>query len=145
MSPYDDAQYTVKRQIGPIMGSFAAVLITAVNKTATSAQTVDRIEFFRKIKITDFSVIVRAAPDAGSHATPTFLPKAVLTDGTNMLATLSLGTVTGLCTGAGLHGTATVNAHEQLHLRLKYTADGTAQTMGACSYDAFIEYQDRIG
>lgn len=53
MSPYDDAQYTVKRQIGPIMGSFAAVLITAVNKTATSAQTVGACSYDAFIEYQD--------------------------------------------------------------------------------------------
>ena len=143
--PYDSPQYVTRSMFGPIKGSFAAVLITAANKTATSVNTNDRIEFFRKVKITGFKTIIVTAPDATAHATPAFLPHAVLSDGTNMLATCPLGTVAGLGTIGGMAASPNVDALENLQLQMKYTADGTLQTMGACSYEAYIEYQERMG
>jgi hypothetical protein len=144
MSPYDDAMYTVPLMMGPLLGSFASVIVTGTNKTATSVNVTDRAEFFRNIKVTGFKVITRASAAATAHAASTFSYKAILSEGTRVVATAALGTVAGIGTSGGVSATyANIDSTEELQLRWKIGNDGTAVTHAILSYDAWIEYKHR--
>jgi len=137
---YDSPHYT----LGPIFGSFASFTCTAANKTGTTANIHDRIEFFRKIKLKGIKFLTRASGAAGARAFTKVTPKFLLTDGTNVLATCVCGTVAGVGTSGGINSTySSVDADEELQIRLKLIQDGTATTTVAVSADMYIEYQDR--
>lgn len=144
---YDDARYQVPQCWGPIFASFAsAIKVTAANKTGTSANVTDRIEFFRNIKLTAVRAITRSAGIVGSKKLSSHSPKIIVTEGTNVCATCALGTVAGVGTSGGISTTyANVDSSEELQIKLKITQDGTATTLDSISADVWLEYQNRIG
>ena len=144
---YDDAKYVTPQILGPILASFASGgLATTGNKTGTTVNVTDRIEFFRKIKLTGMKAIVRTASAATGHALSALTPKFIFTEGTRVCATCVCGTVAGVGTSGGVSSTyANIDATEECQVKLKWTGDGTATTMDQISADIWMEYQNRIG
>ena len=147
---YDKPQYTARHVIGPIFATFAAAIYISDTYVKTSATKQDRIEFFRKVKITGFRATTRAGGKSGAdlagHLTRRVClqyPTTVTTAATKV-ATCVIGTAAGLTTsGAVVAANAEVSANQQLRLTLWITGDGTASSMNAMSADCYIEYQDR--
>lgn len=146
MSPYDDPQYNVYHMMGPILASYASgVKSTANNKTVTSVNVGNKIEFFRNVKLTGIKAVMRASGAATGKALTQLSPKVILTEGTRVCATVPLGTVAGVGTSGGVSATyATILATEEMTPKLKYTAYGTARTSDNISANIFIEYQDTM-
>jgi hypothetical protein len=146
MSPYDDPEYNVHLRLGPILASFASgAKATTGNKTATSANVHDRIEFFRNIKLTGVNAITRTSGAATGHALSSLSPKLIVTEGTRVCATCVVGTVAGVGTAGGISSTyADIDSTEELQIKLKWTGDGTATTMDQISADVYLEYQHRM-
>lgn len=143
MSPYDDPEYNVHLMRGPILASFASgAKATTGNKTATSANVHDRVEFFRNVKLTGVMALTRTASAATGHALSTLTPKFIVTEGTRVCATVSCATAAGVGTTGGVSATyATILSTEELQVKLKWTGDGTATTMDQISADVYLEYQ----
>ena len=144
--PYDDAKYKVRHMIGPILASFAsAIKCTAANKTGTSVNVTDRIEFFRNIKLTGVKAIMRASGAAVGRALTKVTPKFIVSEGTRVCGTCVVGTVAGVGTSGGVSATyANIDSTEELQIKLKLTADGTATTTDQISADIWLEYQERM-
>jgi hypothetical protein len=152
---YDSPKYQVRSVMGPIFCSVAAALkLTAANATqvGSSAATIDRLQFFRKIKITGFSVRTRSGAAANAHALSLAKPEAKLLHGTVTVATAMLGTVADVYSAGGLaSGTylQLLTGTDTLKLAYKMSpgaAIGTHAiiTAAAQSFDAFIEYQEKL-
>jgi len=144
--PYDDAEFNVNLMAGPILASFASGLkCTATDRTGTSVNVTDRVEFFRNVKLTGIKAITRSSGAATSAPLSKVNPHVILTDGTNVLATCQLGTVAGFSASGGISSTyPNADADEALQLQLLFKNDGTARTGDVISADVYLEYQNRF-
>jgi hypothetical protein len=132
--------------MGPIFASFVTgtVVKAATNKTQTSAQGHDRVEFFQNIKLNAIKCIMRSAGAAFASAASDHSYKAYVMTSTNVLATCVMGTVAGVGTSGGISATyANVDAGSELEIRRKIAADGTLTTHSAGSCDVYLEYYNR--
>lgn len=140
---YDNIQYNIWPNV---YATFAGGLLgtTATNTNSqTSAGVVDRVEFFRAVKLTGFNVLPEVAPDCGAHATSQTV-YAELCRATTVLARATLGTVAGVMAD-GTIVSASVAAGTALNVRCSVTTwDGTVQTMAPGGWRCQIEYQERI-
>lgn len=143
---YDAGRYQTKQMLLDLRATFAGVLkgTTATNTNQqTSDGSVDRLEFFQKIKLTGFKILPEVAPDCGAHATSQTV-YAELCQGTVTKARATLGTVAGV-TADGTIVSANVAAGTACNIRASVTAwDGTVQTMAPGAFRAYIEYQERF-
>jgi hypothetical protein len=140
---YDDPKYLV----GPIFATFAAVICTTATKLATCAGGLtDRLEFFRKIKITGFKVLPKTGITQGQaaagevysirlYATSDIIATAPLL-GTNDAGVMANGVIVS-------SNALKIGANEKLSLKLHILPGGTANTVSPNSINAFIEYQDK--
>lgn len=146
MSPYDDQRYQTKQTITNIRATFAGALkgTTAANTNQqTSATLNDRLEFFNKIKLTDFGCLLEVAPDCGAHATSQTV-YFELCQGTVTKARCTAGTVAGVMAD-GTIVSANIAAGTACNIRASVTTwDGTVQTMAPGAVRAYIEYQERF-
>lgn len=144
---YDDPQFNVSIAYGPIFGSFSQVIHTTSTKAETSANTTDRHEFFRKIKVTDFKVLPKTGITQGGNAA-SITYSIRLMAGADIIATAVLkGTEDAgtMVEGVVVSSNASkIDADEALQLVLRITPSSTAHTSTANSVEAFIEYQNRI-
>ena len=142
---YDAERYKVKETI-KVRATYAGALkgTTATNTNQqTSATLLDRVEFFKKIKLTDFKVLPEVASDCGGHATSQTI-YIELCKGTITMARASLGTVAGVMAD-GTIVVSTLASGTACNLRASITGwDGTVQTMAPGSVIAYIEYQERF-
>ncbi|TRZ49817.1 MAG: hypothetical protein D4S01_07875 [Dehalococcoidia bacterium] len=143
---YDSARYQVKHTLPNIRATFAGALkgTTASNTNQqTSADAIDRLEFFQAIKLTGFKVLPEVPPDATTHAT-SMTVYGELCMGTVTLARASIGTVAGVMA----NGTIVVSSLASgtgLNIRASVTGwDGTVQTVAPGCFRAYIEYQEKV-
>lgn len=145
---YDSPDFRVQMMHGPIFGSFASIIVTGGStETATSVGTMDRVEFFRNIKVLDFKVLPKTGiTDAGANASNT--RTVLLRVGTDIVATaVLLGTDdAGLMIEGGVaSGTlAEVTSNEELNLALRIVSGGTTETYTVNSVEAYILYEHRF-
>jgi len=143
---YDAERYQVRQQMFPIRATFASALLgtTATNTNSlTSAVMSDRVEFFRKIKLTSFGALPEVAPDANSHAT-SMTCYCELCLGTVVYARASVGTVAGVMAD-GTIVVSTLASATACNLRYSVTGwDGTVQTMDLGAVWVNIGYQQRF-
>jgi hypothetical protein len=115
-----------------------------VGKISTNADVNQRIDFYRKIKLTSFRCILKEIGMV-SHAVSTVQPRGILYDGTNVLATCILGTAAAGILAGGINSTyADVAANRPLILGCKTTTDGTLQTQGVVAFVAHVGYEQRL-
>lgn len=142
---YDDGRYQSKKLYGPIFGSFANQIATTTTKAATSANTTDRIQFFRKIKATGFKFLTKTGTSQGGSATD-YTYSVRLMAGSDIIATAPLSGTSDAGTMAnGVLVTSNVSkigANEALSLVWRITPNGTAHTSLAMSGEAYLEYQE---
>lgn len=143
---YDSPRYQTKQMLVNVRATFAGGLkgTTATNTNQqTSANVDDRLEFFNKIKLTDFSCLPEVAPDCGAHATSQTV-YFELCQGTVTKARCSCGTVAGVMAD-GTIVSANIEAGTACNIRASVTGwDGTVQTMAPGAVRAYIEYQERF-
>jgi hypothetical protein len=121
-------------------------VLTASNteKTGTSVNVTDRIQFFNNVKITGMKAITRSMELLTGAVSDNNVRIALTHDGTS-IATAALGTVAGAVNSGGVVAAlANVAAGTGLDLVFKATGDGTAGTFGQVSADVYIEYQERF-
>jgi hypothetical protein len=147
MMTYDDERYQVKQQLLDLRATFAGGLLgtTAANTNQqTSANVVDRLEFFQAIKLTGFKVLPEVAPDAGAHATSQTVQMELIQGTATKARTGGLGTVAGVMVD-GTIVSANIAAGTGMSIRCAVTGwDGTVQTMAPGAVRAYIEYQERF-
>jgi hypothetical protein len=141
MSPYDDAKYVTPFVYPMPKATFAAAITTATNRTATSANVGDRVEFFKNIKITAVRANVEVEPDDGAHATSNVTYQ--VTDGTTAFASITYGSGAAGANTAGTVLSANVAANKGLYIDCILTQDGTAVTHSPGSLLVDLEYQLR--
>lgn len=144
---YDAERYQVKQMITNLRATFAGGLkgTTATNTNQqTSATALDRMEFFRTIKLVSFKVLPEVAPDAGAHAT-SMTTQFELCQGTVTKARVTaVGTVAGVMTD-GTIVSANIALGTGFNLRASITGwDGTVQTFAPGAIRCYIEYQERF-
>ena len=147
---YDSPDFRVQLMYGPIVGSFATgVVNTSTIKYSTSVGTVDRVEFFRNVKLLGFKVLPKTvATSAHADAAHQTL-RYQLINGTNVVATASfVGTATevGAMANGGIRsGTfANIGSNSELALRIAVTGDGTVETLTAGSVEVYVLYEHRF-
>ena len=144
---YDSPEYNVNVAYGPIFGSFAAVIATTTTKAQTSANTTDRHEFFQKIKVTDYKVLVKTGTTQARAAASSAYSVRLMA-GSDIIGTALLaGTADDGVMYEGVLVSSNVSkiaADEALALVWKITPSGTANTSTAMSCNAFVQYQNRL-
>lgn len=147
---YDDPDFRVQMQHGPIFGSFAAILHTAAAKVSTTINLTDRVEFFRNVKLLDFKVLPKTGLTTGHAATAQLTDvRFQLINGTNVVAT-AVYVATAVSLGAMIDGGirsgtfAEISSNSALKLRMKFTGDATVETMTAGSIEAYLLYEHRF-
>ena len=149
MSPYDDARFQSEQVIGPIFCTFAAQACTAADKFIGIAAGSSMAQFFKKVKLLEYTVINRTAPDMSASATGDHAIKLHMgTSGTDtgMGSSAALGTVTGISStlgiAAGVFAVSTLSTNKPLRMAIQLGNDGTAATLAASSYDVYIRYKE---
>lgn len=139
---YDSPKYQAK-QVMQIRGTFAAILGTTAAKSATSANIDDRVEFFRKVKLTGFKALSKIKSDAGAHATSHTMHLR-LCQGTVIKAAAVIGTVAGVMADGSIV-VSTLSSGTACNLRFNISGwDGTVTTLSPNELIAFVEYQERL-
>ena len=144
---YDAERYQVKHMITDLRATFAGGLLgtTATNTNQqTSATALDRLEFFRNIKLVSFKILPEVAPDAGAHATSMTSQMELIQGTVTKARVTSIGTVAGVMTD-GTIVSANIDSGTGMSLRASVTGwDGTVQTYAPGAVRAYIEYQERF-
>jgi hypothetical protein len=149
---YDSPDFRVQMMHGPIKGSFSSVLYTVAQtnvKTITNEDDLDKVEFFRNVKLLDFKVMPIIAPTAGTLAAGSTV-KYKLYVGSDVVATaavVSTSTAVGSMVEGGIaSGTlAEVSSNEEVEMKLVYTSGaGTDNTLVTTAVNAFILYEHRF-
>ena len=147
---YDSPDFRVQLMYGPIVGSFATgVVNTTTIKYSTSVGTVDRVEFFRNVKLLGFKVLPKTVATSAHAAAAHQTLRYQLINGTNVVATASfVGTATevGVMANGGIRsGTfANIGSNSELALRIAVTGDGTVETLTAGSVEVYVLYEHRF-
>lgn len=142
---YDDGRWQSKKVYGPIFGSFAQQIATTTTKVQTSANTTDRVEFFRKIKVTGFKFLTKTGTSQAQLAAG-YTYSVRLMAGADIVATAPLkGTAEDGTMAEGVLVTSNISkigANEALALVWRITPNGTAHTSSPMSGNGYIEYQE---
>ena len=149
---YDSPDFRVQMMHGPIKGTFTAQIYTVAStnvKTLTCEDDLDKVEFFRNIKLLDFKVMPIIAPTTGALAAGCTV-KYKLYVGSDVVATAvvpSTSTSKGNMIEGGIaSGTlAEVTSNEEMSLKLIYTSGaGTDNTLVTTSVNAYVLYEHRF-
>ena len=142
---YDDGRFQSKKVYGPIFATFALQTATSGTKVVTSINTTDRVEFFRKIKVTGFKFLPKTGTSQGQLAAG-YTYSVRLMAGSDIIATAPLkGTAEDGTMAEGVLVTSNVSKigpNEAISLAWRITPNGTAHTSAAMSGEGFIEYQE---
>ena len=147
---YDSPDFRVQLMYGPIVGSFATGVVgTSTIKYSTSAGLVDRVEFFRNVKLLGFKVLPKVVATTANAAAAHATLRYQLTNGTNVVATAafvgSASEVGAMADGGIRAGTfANIGSNSELALRIAFTGDGTVETLTAGSVEAYVLYEHRF-
>ncbi len=147
---YDSPDFRVQFMYGPIVGSFATGLLgTTAIKYSTSVSTVDRVEFFRNVKLLGFKVLPKTVATTANAAAAHATLRYQLVNGSDMVATAAfVGTATevGAMADGGIRaGTfANIGSNSELALRIAFTGDGTVETLTAGSVEAYVLFEHRF-
>ena len=142
---YDDGRWQSKKVYGPIFGSFAQRIATTTTKVVTSVNTTDRVEFFRKIKVTGFKFLTKTGTSQGGSASGKDYSVRLMA-GSDIIATALLkGTAEDGTMAEGVLVTSNVSKigpNEALSLVWRITPSGSASTSAAMSGEGYVEYQE---
>jgi hypothetical protein len=142
---YDSPDFKVQLMSPPIWATFAAVIATTTTKLATSANSEDRIEFFRNIRVKGF----RFLPKTGITQGQTAAHEAYsirLYAGSDIIATAPLlGTADAGVMAYGVlvaSNVTKIGSNEEVQLKLRITPGGTATTATAMSGYGYMLYEN---
>ena len=142
---YDDGRYTSKKMYGPIFASFAQQIGTTDTQVQTSSNTTDRIEFFRKIKVTGFKFLTKTGTTQGGDADAKTYSVRLMA-GSDIIATAPLkGTLDAGTMADGVivsSNASKIGPNEPLSIAWRITPSGTLFTSSLMSGEGYMEYQE---
>lgn len=142
---YDSPDYKVQLMAPAIWATFAQVICTTTTKLQTSANSDDRIEFFRNIKVKGFRFLPKTGITQGQTAAHEVY-SVRLYAGSDIIATAPLtGTVDAgaMCYGVLVASNVSkIGSREEVSLALRITPGGTATTASASSGYGYVLYEN---
>lgn len=143
---YDSPDFKVQLMSPNLWATFAAVISTTATKLATSANTEDRVEFFRNIKVKGFRFLPKSGVTQG-RAVAQMVYSVRLYAGNDIIATAPLlGSADAgvMCYGALVSSNVSkVGSNEEVKLSLHIApVSGTATTSAASSGYGYILYEN---